>query len=108
MDNQIRKQKLDQLEQDAREAGRMVYGNRLDERVKVSEDAQIAFASALAQLYIQKHVDIESLETSDLTLFMMTYVPLFRKGYEEVTRKSPQEHIDDLKRRVELQNQRGM
>jgi hypothetical protein len=77
-----RSQELDQLEQDAKEAGRTVKSSLLDEGRRMSEDALVAFASALAQLYLQRHID--HLEPTDITLYMLLYLRFFGKGYDEV------------------------
>ena len=77
-----RSQELDQLEQDAMEAGRTVKSSLLDEGRRMSEDALVAFASALSQLYLQKYID--HLEPRDITLYLLLYLRFFRAGYNEV------------------------
>jgi hypothetical protein len=81
-----RTQELDQLEQDAKDAGSTVKKSRLDEGRDMSEDALISFASVLAQLYLQKH--IQHLNTEDITLYMLLYVRFFRAGYKEMQPQS--------------------
>lgn len=82
MDTDERAQELDQLEQDAKEAGRAVKERNLYEKRVMSEAAQVAFASALAQMYIQKQ--FAHIEAKDITFYMALYLQCFRNGYDEV------------------------
>ena len=79
-----RNQELDQLEQDARAAGSMAKARHLDEKMVLSEEAQVAFATGLAQLYLQKY--LVHLDVHDITVYMLFYLSFFRDGYNEVKR----------------------
>jgi hypothetical protein len=77
-----RSQELDQLEQDAKEAGRTAKGSSLDDGRELSGNALVAIGTALAQLYLQKYID--HLESRDITLYMLLYLRFFEIGYNEV------------------------
>jgi hypothetical protein len=80
MDTQKRKLTLDQVEQDAKEAGRVAKINLL------SGENMVSFATDLARLYLQKHV--EQLDITEITLYMLHFPHFFRVGYMETERSA--------------------
>ena len=78
-------QELEQLKQDAEEAGRMVKESLSVDEKAMSEDELVTFASAVGQLYLQKLID--HLETRDITRYMLLYIRFFKVGYKEAERR---------------------